>query len=89
MSRWNTAIDKKTEEIAEKNTTLLQQWVDGEVNDTELIKQWIKPPKKMEAKTTHHLATKFLKEKRWSRQAANTSGNYLDYQDPKMQQMLG
>ena len=87
--RWNDAVQHETAQISKQNVDLLQKWVDQELSDDELIKQWVHPPKPMSARTTEYLARKFLKERKWSRQSANTSGNYLDYDDPKMQQILG
>lgn len=60
----------------------------GEFSTEELNAQWQHPPEKIVAKNFKHMCEKFLKAKCWSSQKVNTSGNYLPYQDPRMQEHL-
>lgn len=35
------------------------------------------------------MAIKFMKARKWSQQKTNTTGSYLDYNDPRMEEYLG
>eukprot|EP00438_Fugacium_kawagutii_P023058 Skav217734 [mRNA] locus=scaffold906:22623:24710:+ [translate_table: standard] len=85
----NTAVGEEVTEINKQNKELLLSYVRGEIAKEEVAKAWKHEPPKIKAVSMKHLARKFAKNMGYSKQATNTSGNYLEYDDEKMKESFG
>ena len=71
------------------NRELLEQFCQKQISRDELLSNWRPDPLKIARKSFRHMATKFLKKKNFTKQATNTSGNYLSFDDEKMVEPFG
>ena len=84
----NEAVEEVGEEDRKFNQNLSAGFYNGDISKDDLISQWKFSPKPLNVKNFHHMARKFCKGHGYTKQATNTSGNYLEFSDVKMQQNL-
>ena len=86
VSKLNKEVRFQTQEVEKNNADLLQSFSAGDIDAQGLSEKWRSTPKEMKAKTVRHLVHKFKKASQVTKQACNTSGNYLPFDDVQMQQ---
>ena len=84
----NTEIKEQSQEMQNHNEALLKSFIDGEVGVDALQENWRHEPEQVKAKQMKHLAKKMADRMGFKKQACNTSGSYLDYDDIKMIEFL-
>ena len=87
--RVNAAIGEQSAHASEENKQLLAAFVRQEITEEELATSWKTPQKPVKVKSFKSYAKKFLKSNGYTKQATNTAGNYLSYDDGKMEEWHG
>ena len=82
----NAEVKHQSIEVSDENRQLVQQYQRGTISKEELADSFKNQPKKLVIKDYKHLARKFLKKNKFSKQACNTSGNYLPFDDERMKE---
>ena len=88
MEEVNNQVDSQREKAQESNKTLLTSFCDGQLSAEELAANWQDEPGHLKVKSFKHMARKFTRAKQFTKQKTNTSGSYLSFSDPKMQEHL-
>lgn len=86
--KFNEAVSEEHTERDRFNKELANQFVAGTMDIQEMATKWMNKPKRLKVKDFHNFAKHFLKKKKFTKQACNTSGNYLSYDDEKMEEPL-
>eukprot|EP00438_Fugacium_kawagutii_P013434 Skav230505 [mRNA] locus=scaffold2083:167902:171745:- [translate_table: standard] len=84
----NRQAQSLQQEIQSKNQKLLLDFCSGKINEQDLCAKWSNEPRLVKNKDFHHMRKNFVKKLGWSKQACNTSGSYLPYDDAKMARLL-
>ena len=71
------------------NGDKVRVFCEGGMNAEQLADSLAELPKALQAKDFKHMARKLKKDMNMTKQATNTGGNYLPYDDVKMQEFLG
>ncbi len=84
----NKEITEQRGQIREQNEALLRSFTSGAISQKELAEGWKREPQPLKNKCLRTLQKKFAKSSGLTKQACNTSGNYLPYDDPQMCEKL-
>lgn len=87
-NKYNDAVTEIGEEDRKFNQKLSVSFCSGQISKSELISQWKASPKPVKVKNFKHMTRKFCKRNQYTKQSTNTSGNYLEFDDVKMQENL-
>lgn len=91
--KFNAAASMEADKRTEHNMALAADFCSGkmtaeQMTAEQLAGQWKEKSTILKIKDYKHLARKFLKKNGYTKQATNTSGNYLAYDDEKMIELL-
>ena len=84
----NAAVTVEQKEVEKRNKERLSNFANADGSAEDLAEQFEVEPKVIKAKDFKHLAHKLAAQKGLSKQSCNTSGNYLSFNDVKMQELL-
>jgi len=84
----NSAIQKAAGQATIANEKLLKDFCEGALTVAQVAKGWTEPPEPIRTKDFVSLARRFKRKSNLTVQSTNTSGSYLPFDDPKMQQCL-
>ena len=84
----NDAVDQEGVKVQKRNQDLLAKYTRDEVSLGDVVDGIEKAPQRIVAKSMRHVAARFRKKHAYSKQSCNTSGNYLPFDDPLMQECL-
>ena len=88
FSKINKEVETQQLDAEEKNQHLLSEFQQGKIATQELANSFQQVPGRLASKDFEHVARKFCKNARVTKQATNTSGNYLTFDDERMQECL-
>ena len=84
----NKEVECEQEVVEGNNKELVDAFQRGDITMEELAQEFREEPKRVQAKSVRHLVDKFTARQSYSKQALNTSGNYLSFNDERMKQIL-
>lgn len=86
--KFNEELKKEAVEVKKRNRDRLSSFVGEEIGAEKLIDDFEEVPQEIKVQDFKHLAKKIKKTYSYTKQSCNTSGNYLSYNDVKMQETL-
>ena len=86
--KYNEAVGEEKSKRDADNMLLAAAYSKGEIDVQSLASKWQPRLPCLNVKDFQHLATKFTRNHGYTKQATNTSGQYLEFNDIKMQERL-
>lgn len=85
----NRAVGSEKQTVEVSNQKLLASFCKDEISADALARGWKQAPDEIKTKDFKRMASKFVSKNKFTKQKPNTSGNYLQFDDVKMVELLG